>query len=193
MRSAARGFTLIEVIVALVIFGTLTVALAQGLRFGLLAWNTATRLTDAGDSFDIVDRTLRNLIGHMDPGNETTLPQISASSGTLSFITRLPERPGVPVRRVEALLAVDLNHRLVLRWRPYLHAERLRPAVATETELLRNVARMELFFWNPEGGWTEGWRQAEGVPSLVRVRLTMQPPQRRHWPDIVVAPELDRP
>ena len=139
-----------------------------------------------------MDRTLRNLIGQMDPGNELALPQISASSNTLSFITRLPERPGVPVRRVEAVLAVDKGHRLVLRWRPYLHAERLRPAPVTETELSRKVSQMDLFFWHPETGWTEEWR-TEGLPALVRIRLTLQPPQTRQWPDIVAAPELDRP
>ena len=177
---------------ALVVFGLLTVALSQGLRFGLLSWSTVTRMADAGDSFDVVDRTLRNLIGQMDPGNELALPQISASSNTLSFITRLPEWPGVPVRRVEAVLAVDKGHRLVLRWRPYLHAERLRPAPVTETELSRKVSQMDLFFWHPETGWTEEWR-TEGLPALVRIRLTLQPPQTRQWPDIVAAPELDRP
>ena len=40
---------MIEVIVALVVFGLLTVALSQGLRFGLLSWSTVTRMADAGD------------------------------------------------------------------------------------------------------------------------------------------------
>jgi prepilin-type N-terminal cleavage/methylation domain-containing protein len=192
VKPQTQGFTLIEVIVALVVLGAMTVALGQGTRFGLLAWNTAARMTNAGDSFDIVDRTLRTLIGQMDPGSQRAPPRFAAGSDTLSFVTKLPQSPEAPARRVEAVLAVDKSHRLVLRWLPYLAAERQLAPLINESELLPGVARMELFFWQPGGGWSEGW-QAEGLPALVRIRLTLQEAGKRRWPDIVVAPELDRP
>jgi len=188
-----NGFTLIEVLVALVVLGFVVVGLGQGVRFGLMAWNKATSTAGARENFDAVDRTLRHLIEHTDPGNEIDPPQFTGTSDKLAFISRLPDMSGMATNRVEAGLGVDSNHRLVLRWRPYLHAKRLRPPQFTETELLAGVARMELAFWGAEGGaWSPSWKGNE-LPALVRIRLEFVDPAQRRWPDIVAAPDLDRP
>jgi general secretion pathway protein J len=194
IRPAQRpnGFTLIEVLVALVVLGFVVVGLGQGIRFGLMAWNKATSTADKRENFDAVDRTLRHLIEHTDPGNETDPPQFTGSSDKLAFISRLPEMSGMATNRVEAALGVDGQHRLVLRWRPYLHAKRLRPPQFTETELLAGVANMELSFWAPGNGWTTAWKGNE-LPAMVRIRLAFTEPGQRRWPDIVAAPDLDRP
>jgi general secretion pathway protein J len=194
-RRAARppnGFTLIEVLVALVVLGFVVVGLGQGIRFGLLAWNKATSTTGTREAFDAVDSTLRHLIEHTDPGNETEPPQFDGSSDRLAFISRLPDMSGMATNRVEAALGVDSQHRLVLRWRPYLHAKRLRPPQFNETELLAGVAGLQLSFWAPGDGWITTWKAAE-LPAMVRVRLEFTAPGQRRWPDIVAAPDLDRP
>jgi general secretion pathway protein J len=188
----ACGFTLIEVLVALVVLGFVMVGLGQGIRFGLMAWNKATATAGSREAFDAVDTTLRHLIEHTDPGNETDPPQFTGTSDTLAFISRLPDMSGMATNRVEAGLGVDSHHRLVLRWRPYLHAKRLRPPQFTETELLDGVASMELSFWAPGDGWTTTWKGNE-LPAMVRIRLAFLEPGQRRWPDIVAAPDLDRP
>jgi general secretion pathway protein J len=91
---------------------------------------------------------------------------------------------------VEARLELDTERRLVLRWRPY--APHARPAGFTETELLRGVARLELAYWRPDAGWSAEWEGGE-LPALIRIRLGFAPTDRRRWPDLVVAPGLDRP
>ncbi|MBV8521962.1 MAG: hypothetical protein JOY71_07535 [Acetobacteraceae bacterium] len=177
---------------ALVVLALLVIGLGQGTRFGLLAWNTGSRISESREGMDAVDRTLRHLIANIDPGNETQHARFSAAHDRLVFFSTLPELPGIPTRQVEAALIVDGYHRLVLRWRPYLHAEYLRaPPPFTETELLRGVDRMELAFWGPSG-WASAWAEPE-LPRLIRVRLTLSPSARRRWPDIIAAPELDRP
>ena len=191
-RRTDTGFTLIEVLVALVVLGFVVVGLGQGIRFGLMAWNKATSTADARENFDAVDRTLRHLIEHTDPGNEIDPPQFAGSVDRLAFISRLPDMSGMATNRVEAALGVDRDHRLVLRWRPYLHARRLRPPEFTETELLGGVASMELSFWAPGDGWTTTWKGNE-LPAMVRIRLAFLEPRQRRWPDIVAAPDLDRP
>jgi len=189
----AGGFTLIEVLVALVVLGFVVIGLGQGIRFGLVAWNKATSTAGVREEFDDVDRTLRHLIEHADPGNETDPPQFTGSSDTLAFISRLPDMSGMATNRVEAGLGVDSHHRLVLRWRPYVHAKRLQPVKYTETELIDGVARMELSFWGPGGeGWSPTWKGNE-LPAMVRIRLEFIKPGQRRWPDIVAAPDLDRP
>jgi prepilin-type N-terminal cleavage/methylation domain-containing protein len=68
------GFTLVETLVALVVLGFIIVGLAQGLRFGMIAWGLQTK-TIAGDSaMDTTDRTLRRLLAGMEPGYDPHHP-----------------------------------------------------------------------------------------------------------------------
>ena len=191
-----RGFALVEILVALAVLGLVVLGLGQGLRFGLQAWSRAAEISDAGEEMEAVDRILRHLIARMDPGTQTRPAPFAAGPGRLAFVSSLPAPPGQPERRVEAMLSLDEGRRglLVLRWRPYLHARPLRPQPFAEAGLLRGVSGIEFAFWNQAGGggWSAGW-SGIGLPPLVRVRLAFAPPGRRHWPDIVAAPGLDRP
>jgi len=192
--SRGDGFTLLDLLVVLVVLGLIIAGLAQGVHFGLTAWNIGYHTTDAHADFDAVDRTLRRLIENMDPGNDTDPAPFTASQEGFALIAALPDPAAFgSAQRVEATLAVARDHRLVLRWRPYLHVSRLRPAQpATETELLRNVQRIDVTFWRAGGGWTQVWRSPD-LPALVRIHLILRPGDPRHWPDIVAAPVLDRP
>lgn len=189
-----NGFTLLEVLIALAVLGFLFVGLVQGVNFGLLAWTHAVRLTSSNDEFDAVDDTLRHLIENADPGDDLDPAPFSSSANRLNCITALPSALGpTPHRHMQAALLIDANHRLVLRWRPYVRATRLgSPPPFTETELLRGVSRIELAFWRPGSSWTSVWHLPD-LPALVRIRLLFPAGDRRHWPDIVAAPRFDRP
>lgn len=75
MFLAARrnGFTLLEVLVALVVLGFLLAGLSQGVRFGIQAWGMQTRRVAQQADMDLALRTLQRLIEEADPGdgNET--------------------------------------------------------------------------------------------------------------------------
>jgi general secretion pathway protein J len=192
--SLRDGFTLLEILVVLAVFGLLLAGLSQGVRYGLRAWESQVRIAGRSGDLDAVDRALRHMIAVAEPGDDNDTAPFAATRDQLEFVTVLPDGGGtLPVRRVAATLLVDPAHRLVLRWRPWLHAEPLRPAPAmTETELLRGVSRLDLAFWQPRGGWTATWHAAD-LPALVRIRVIFPPADPRHWPDIVAAPVLDRP
>ena len=189
-----NGFTLLEVLVALAVFGLLLAGLTQGVQYRLRAWQSQAAIGGRIGDQDAVDRALRRMIEVMDPGDGTDAAPVSAGPGRLEFITTLPNGVGIdPPRRIEAALLVDPAHRLVLRWRPYLHARRLRPSPPpVETVLLEGVSQLDLSFWRQAGGWIGSWRSPD-LPALVRVRLVFPAGDRRHWPDIVVAPALGPP
>jgi general secretion pathway protein J len=191
---AANGFTLLELLVALVVFGFLMVGLTQGVRFGLLAWQSQARTTDASSEFDAVDRRLRQLIEQMDPGTEMDPPTLTAGPASLSFVTRLPVAAGPQTTpTVEAALLLDAGNNLVLRWTPHQHVTQLGPPPApSQAEILPGVARLEFAYWRQGAGWSSAWRPPE-LPALVRIRLVFGENDRRHWPDIVSAPMRDRP
>ncbi len=188
------GFTLLELLIALTVLGFLIVGLAQGTNFGLLAWGREARLSAGADEFNTVDSTLRHVIEGADPGDDLDPAPFVGSNGTLDCITAMPSASDpTGVRRMHAILLVDAEHRLVLRWRPFVRAKRLgAPPPQTESELVRNVSRMELSYWRRGGGWVSAWHSSD-LPTLVRIRLRLLPGDAHHWPDIVAAPLLDRP
>jgi general secretion pathway protein J len=195
MASRPNGFTLLELLVVVVVFGLLLVTLTQGFHFGLLAWRTEARAANTDADLSEVDLTLRHLVEAMDPGRqEAAQPTMLGGHNEMTFVTELPAAGGtLPPRPAEVTLLVDAQHRLILRWRPYLHADYLRPPPPpVDTELLRGVSRMELAFWQRSGGWTATWQTPE-LPTMIRIHLQFVDGDPRHWPDLVMAPRLDRP
>ena len=188
-RAAAGGFTLVEILVALLVLGLLVAGLGRGLRFGLQAWDRAMAIAGEGDALDALDRVLRGLVAQAHPGRPGQPAPFRLLPGGLGFVTRLPDQPEQPGQPVEALLLLDARQRLVLRTRPWRHAIARNPAPFAETELLRGVAGFELAFWEAGQGWSGRW-EAPNLPALLRLRLRLA---AGHWPDIVVAPGLDRP
>jgi general secretion pathway protein J len=198
MRPASRqtrdkGFTLLEVLVALVIAGFVLLSLTQGLRFGMLAGVNEARMTGGNEDLNTADQMIRQLIEGMDPGTVTATAPVAGHHDRLECISILPEAHGaIPTRQIHAELLVENGRRLVLRWHPWLHAREPggRPPVQ-DTELLRGVAGIAIFYWKAGGPWVDAW-SASDLPTLIRVRLQFPDGDPRHWPDIVAAPGLDR-
>jgi general secretion pathway protein J len=200
MTPREAGFTLLEILVALLVLGFLILGLAEGTRFGLRAWDTETRLVDRRADMDAVERVLRGLIASADPGDANEPPPFTGRPRTLAFVARLPMSAGgagtaLVGRDAEIGLGVDARHRFVMRWSPHPHAERLTPPPPpTETVLLEGVDSVAFSYQRrPEqgGGWTETW-ELPTLPTLVRVTLTFPKTDRRHWPTIEAAPMLSR-
>ena len=188
----AAGFTLLEVVVALAVFGFLLVGLSQTVRFGLIAWRQDARLSDRKVDLEAVDRTLRSVVENLAPGDEAARSSIDGSADRLTGITVLRTPGGVTPIRVEAGLAVS-GRRLVLRWRPYHHGIALTsPPPAAETELMDGVSRIAIEYWRGSGAWVPSWHEPD-LPLLIRFRLSLAGKDAPHWPDIVVAPMLSRP
>jgi general secretion pathway protein J len=190
---AAAGFTLLEIVVALAVFGFLLVGLSQTVRFGLTAWRQDARLSDGKTDLEAVDRSLRTVIENLDPGEDAGLPAITGSADEMTGVT-LSRVPGSDLRPVpiEAGLAVS-GSRLVLRWRPYHHAEVFgRGPAVQEVALVEGVDRIRIWYWRRSGDWVSTWREPN-LPLLIRVRVTFAGRDAPRWPDLIVAPLLSRP
>ena len=188
-----RGFTLLELLVALVVLGFVLAGIAGGVQFGERAADMQARSIAAHADMGAVDRLLRQLVAAMDPGSLADPPHITGSASALGFTTDLG-RAATALGEGEADigLVVDGGHHLVLRWLPALHAVRLGPSPIPATSvLLDGVDRVEFAYWGHAGGtgqWLSGWDERD-IPPLVRIRLHFSPGSHRTWPDIVATTE----
>ena len=192
LRGPNAGFTLLEVLIVLALSGMVLVLLHQGLRTA--AALREARLAVPSGELEPVHRTLRRLIEGMDPD----AADFAAGPRALSFATRMtvPEEPGVAQAVNATVLLDDATHRLVVRWTPRAHIVWFgAPPPRREETLLTGVQSLAFGYWTPDqagGNWRSDWR-GEGTPPLIRVRLLFLPGDFRRWPDLVVAPRLDRP
>ena len=89
------GFTLLELLVALVVLGFLVVGLAQGVRTGLTMWDAQSRRLSETAELDAGARVSRRLLRGFAaplPGSlrSATTATIEASSDKLTFVSDLP-------------------------------------------------------------------------------------------------------
>jgi len=193
-RCSEGGFTLLELLVALVVLGFILAGLSQGVRYGLRATDTQARTLADRSELDAVDRALRRLIEQMDPGTPRDGAGVRGSVNRLTFVSELPAASGLATGRVDVALGVDGGRRLVLRSTPRPAGKPFGPApLPLETELLRDVDHIELAYWprGPSPQWRNAW-SANDLPLMIRLRVVFPPGDRRHWPDIVAGTRLER-
>ncbi len=188
------GFTLMETLVALVVLGFVVAGLAQGLRFGITAWNRQAHSIDRDGALDATDRTLRTLFATMVPGSDPRAPAVIGSRDRLAFVATLPAgAPVSPIRLSDTVVGVDGAHRLVLRWTPHLHARVLGAPAPQEAVLLPGVDGVTFAYYRAGGDghpgtWMDRWQSVD-PPMLVRMHIEFRN-HALHWPDLIVAPEL---
>jgi general secretion pathway protein J len=192
------GFTLLEILVALVVLGFLMVGLTQGVRAGLTMWGAQTRRVGETADLDAGARVLRRLLSGISLPSAggflvaSSTEKFEALPDSLTFVGDLPTGFGT-TRRADITLELH-EGRLVLRWTPRRHELSIAPPPEPiETELIRGVERFDLAYWgSPSPGEPAGWQSRwdrRDIPELIRVRLGFATGDRRRWPDLIAAPQ----
>lgn len=184
MNREAAGFTLLEMLVALVVFGLVMLGLTRGFEFGLTAWSEETRIVNSPDTMAAVEAALRRVIAGARPGS------LVGRRDGIAFTTTLPPGAGLGDRLADVAIRILPGHRLVLRFAPHPPGIPLRRAPKPRTETLATgVAAFRAAYLSARRGAAPGWRDSwtgQGLPLLVRLRIRFLAGPA--WPDLVVAP-----
>lgn len=204
MRTTARGFTLVEVLVAVSLLSVLMLALASAFRTMAQTESRVDERAARTDDQRVAADLLRQVLGRVSarritaPGVEggfavpfQALPQAIEWAGIL------PARPGVGGRtwfrlQVEPGPAGDA---LVLRFAPWDPAQPTPPdpSQAESRVLVPTQASLQVFAEGqpPAGaplatwpqGWVEGWPPRGHLPERLRLRIA---DAHGPWPDVVI-------
>jgi general secretion pathway protein J len=205
MREYRRdyGFTLLEVLVALMVLGFLMIGLNRGVQTAFDFWNFQSRQLSGRAELDSMVRVLRALLTDLPrnpaaPINAGAPPLAIAFEGTanqLTFVGDLPNGFG-DAERADITLTLR-EQRLVLVWKPHSHEVPSTIPTLTETELFRGFNRVEFGYWGqPAPGspteWLSEWA-GPAIPELIRIRMSAAKAGARSWPDLIIAPQLATP
>jgi general secretion pathway protein J len=199
MRSRSRGFTLIEVVLALALLATIMVLLYSGLSFALRSW-------DAGDANGrrvadqrLGENFLRREMTEMFPmrWKDATVVKFAfeGEEDHVRFVSARP--PGIQQSGL-ALVSLEMQEvegsrarNLVMRRAmPNDEAVDFGPLQRAEPAILMtNLESVAFAYFGAENDfaepkWTESWSFAGSVPQLIRVRVKTA--DGRAVPDFVI-------
>ena len=189
-REPEAGFTLIEVLAALVVFGFLVAGLAEGVRFGLTAYRSQADTIGRNNDLDGTDRLLTSLIAATLPSDDNDDATVVGTAHVFAFTTTLPVALGDPPTRLADAKLLLRNGRLLIALLPHYHATVLAAASGKPDEitLATGVHEVTFSYWDGTGHqWVSTWR-SNLPPTLVRLTFGFQ--GRRHWPPLVIRPVL---
>jgi general secretion pathway protein J len=200
MREQA-GFSLVEVLVALVLLGLLSMALFSSVRFGVTAWQRGGERSDQIHTSMLVQDLLRRLIGQAYPlvlsdGSGTGRVDFAGTPTALDFLAPVPLSLASG-GRARFKLAVERRgggSDLVLTSRPELAAGEAAAELSRKTLLATIEAADFAYFGAPQSQsvaqWHENWSGELSLPTLVRVRVRFARGDPRLWPDLTIAPRI---
>jgi general secretion pathway protein J len=205
-----RGFTLLELLVAITLLGVLMAALFGALRLGARVWETGEARLDASARVQVVQDFLRQQLGQTVPMTEITddprdlgaMLFVGASDG-LRFVSLLPEHLGAGANLMELALrqsaSGDEPSDLVLRMHPLdLTGDSLDPSEPEERVLIEGIESLEVAYFGAERPdaepiWWQEWQGQRSLPSLVRMRIAFPQGDGRRWPELIVGLMVDLP
>ena len=200
-----RGFTLLELLIAITLLGMILVLLFGGLRLGVRSWDTSQRQVDSLNSVRSVENFLRRELGLAYPYFWKSGPvqrvAFLGERNKLSFVAQLPSRiggGGLYAISVE-LEQLDKVKRIVWHHTPISSQMQDFTTLAQTSEMvlvaseLSGVEDIWLTYFGQENEsaaprWMDRWENSTRLPMLIRIQVRFS--KGTEWPDFVVAPML---
>jgi general secretion pathway protein J len=195
-----RGFTLVELLVALAIFGMIASMLAGGVGMtGQLAKRSAGNRT-ATDEIATAQFILRDRLARLMPIPRLTssepVVEAQGSATEVRFVAPAPDQEGPSGLRFYRLLLTSAGNLTLLSASELdTDLEVSNPTLVgwSPLTLVRGASAINIAYFGsdpkaPGRRWLTFWRNRPQPPDLVRIRVEFAAGDPRRWPDLIVRP-----
>jgi len=197
-----RGFTLIEILVALALMAMIATILITSLQIGGHTWQRVMRAASSTEDIAQAQEFLRARLSTLYPDDRAGAhiggPGFLVSNGeSLEFSGAAPESSADGTLRYQIAVS-GASGALEVRSRIDRNDGLGNSSVAfTSERLLSHVASISVHFWlksdETPGHWVDHWTDTGQVPRLIRVDVAFAPEDARRWPPLYVEPRIDTP
>ena len=198
-RIRQTGFTLIELIIALLILSMVIVLCASGFRFGIRVWNSIDVQAEQIDSIQAVQGFIRRSMANAlvqdqfvaDENEEPLESLFIGSNERIQYVSYSP-RYGIDdfLYRYEFFLDHETS-RLLLRYQPYNKSTGSR-SDSTVSTLLEGVEDISIEYFSGFAGesenddpWASRWNVEFNLPLLIKINLVPED-KLVTWPELVI-------
>lgn len=203
--SPNRGFTLIEMLVALALVSLMSVAMLEAYRFSQRTLVQTTRIDAAARDIANAQRVIRRLIEQAYPfeviaAGESAAPRGLSGDGKQVVFSAPASANLGGVGLYRYTLALNQDNALEMSW---VLDRNGRPATAPESGISHEIvldgvrgltiSYLELVARGNgeiELNWQDEWIDKSTLPASVRVRVEFGQNDRRQWPELIVAPRI---
>jgi prepilin-type N-terminal cleavage/methylation domain-containing protein len=199
-QNEQAGFTLVELLVVLVIFGILSGILYAALRDGSMALSrTSAHQNDISSlavTEQVLSRSIQRMYPEFVPAELEGMPgkvDFDGEPNSMSFLTQAPSSiaSGGMVRMALWLHQHGSSTALAVAAQPEL-SWRGQNNITIET-LVTGISTASFAYWGSDnpgdpGYWHASWRYRPVLPGLIRLTIQFLPGDPRNWPDFLVAP-----
>lgn len=194
-ESAAAGFTLVEVLVAVTLLSLLSVALLVSLRLGVRAERAGSERLEADERTVLGLSFIRAQLGDaraaVDVDDaERPFVVFDGAPDRVAFVAPLPRRVNLPGLHLIEIVAMRtaLGVELLMRARPY-RPPKILPAVISEKRLITGLGAVEFAYFGAKrsdepASWHHEWHERWSMPALVR--LSLSEARGEAAPDLIV-------
>jgi len=192
----SAGFTLVEVLVGLALFGLLTLAMVGAVRLGLIGGQRVDAASAAAEDLRATARLFAHLVERGEPmpdwsGREGDVAFVGEPAA-LTFVAVLPQGAGgrlglVRLRQDQARLIAEI---CALDMAP---ARLSCAGPVARSALAENVRRLDFAYFGaaaPDASarWQSAWRGRPDMPLAVRLSVVTE---RGAWPAMIVRPMIE--
>ncbi|WP_036300651.1 prepilin-type N-terminal cleavage/methylation domain-containing protein [Methylomarinum vadi] len=198
---SSRGFTLIEVMLAMTLLSIMVVLLFASLRISSESWNAGeTKVAQVNEKavvYQFFKRQLTNVRPLWDDFSDSERHfSFQGERDWLQFVSLFPTSAGRKGLQLFEISPKKMEKDVIIvKLSPFYPTEENREWREEEEVLLEHVAEFRLEYFEPadDGGgrWVDNWRDRDNLPALVKIRIGLE--DESYWPDMIFPLRLAAP
>jgi len=206
-ESSLRGFTLIEVMLAMTLLSIMMVLLFSALRISAQSWDAGEgKIAQVNETALVYNFFQRHLVTARPLWNDymeskqtfsfQSTPRSFSFQGTsssLKFVSAFPAsaaRPGLQLFMIESVQQQGKEDAVKVTISPFFPAVEGEEWEPEEEILLNNVRSFQLAYFGPDENsgtdlWQDQWLDRNTLPGLVKIKIERS--NEVFWPEMLIA------